>query len=107
MTNEQIIADVAISSGIYTEEEINTFIENGVEIPLHTFKGWTSRGNFRIKAGEHGIETKLWKRRKKTDNDKVDGNEESNKGDFYLAKAFLFTENQVELVEGGNEKCAV
>lgn len=95
MTNEQIIADVAISAGIYTAEEIEAFIEEGKEIPLHTFKGWLSRGNYRVKAGEHGIETRLWKKkeRKKSDSE----NEEDDKRNFYLAKAFLFSENQVVL----------
>jgi len=44
MTNEQIIANVAISEGIYTEEEVNNMIEVGKEIPLHTLQGWNARG---------------------------------------------------------------
>lgn len=95
MTNEQIIADVAISRGIYTGEEIASFVNAGKDIPLHTFKGWTARGNYRIKPGEHGIETRLWKKKKKKDED----NEELTDRDFYLAKAFLFTKDQVEEVK--------
>lgn len=106
MTNEQIIADVAISAGIYTLEEIENFIESGREIPLHTFKGWTTRGNYKIKAGEHGIETRLWKKKEKKNNkdDNQDDSEESNNG-FYLAKAYLFSADQVELKE--DIKCAI
>ncbi len=103
MTNEQIIADVAISAGLYTEKEIVELIEAGKEIPLHTFKGWTARGPYKIKAGEHGIETRLWKKKNKKKDDK--GEEVEPKTDFYLAKAYLFSSDQVELQE--EIKCAV
>ena len=84
MTNEQIIADAAVSAGLYTLEEIKEFIDAGKEIPLHTVSGWSARGNYKVKTGESGIETKLWKKSK-------------DEG-FYLSKAYLFSENQVELL---------
>ena len=87
MTNEQIIADAAVSAGLYTSEEIKEFIDDGKDIPLHTVSGWSARGEYRIKPGEHGIETRLWKKRK-------------DEG-FYLSKAYLFSENQVELLKEG------
>lgn len=96
MTNEQRIADAAVSAGLYTEEEVSEMINSGKEIPLHTLSGWSSRGNYKIKEGEHGIETRLWKKKKGN----IDDKNEVNKG-FYLAKAFLFTENQIELREEG------
>ena len=40
-------------------------LENGQEIPLHTMQGWAQRGPYRIKKGEHGFETKLWRKKKK------------------------------------------
>ena len=101
MTNEQIIADVAITSGIYTAEEVEEMVESGREIPLHTIKGWDARGR-KIKVGEHGIETKLWKKKSKKDGQENDS--EVTDKDFYLAKAFLFTKDQVEIKEIA--KCA-
>ena len=41
---------------------IERMIENGEDIPLHTVKGWAARGPFRVKKGEHGLETRLWKK---------------------------------------------
>lgn len=87
MTNAQIIANIAVS--LYGEAAVADMIENGVDIPLHTMKGWESRGEYKVKKGEHGIETKLWKRKKNTEDD---GKE------FYLAKAFLFSKEQVEKI---------
>ena len=97
MTNEQIIADAAISAGLYTADEIERFRKDGKVIPIHTLKGWTSRGNYKIKKGEKGLHVRLWKKKDKSgagDEKSV----ESNKG-FYLTKAVLFTEDQVELQE--------
>ena len=50
MTNAEIILMEQATRGI-TEE-------------LHTFSRWKSLG-FKVKAGEHGIETRLWKYNKK------------------------------------------
>ena len=94
MNNEQIITNIAIS--IYGEEVVANMVENGDDIPLHTMKGWALRGPFRVKKGEHGFETKLWKKRKKKED--VETEEDSN-GEFYLAKAFLFRKDQIERVE--------
>lgn len=106
MTNEQIIADVAVASGLFTEAEIVDFMESGIEIPLHTIQGWTARGNYKIKAGEHGIETRLWKTRKPNTQERNSQDEKQvdDKG-FYLTKAFLFSSDQVEIRE--DTKCAV
>ena len=100
MTNEQIIADIAAS--IYGVDTVMAMLENGKDIPLHTLKGWAARGPYRIKKGEHGIETKLWKRRKRKDNgtstDENEPAEEATNKDFYLAKAFLFRADQIEII---------
>lgn len=63
MTNEQIIAEIAAS--IYGEDVVTDMIQNGEDIPLHTVIGWSQRGPFRVKKGEHGLETRLWKKRKR------------------------------------------
>lgn len=103
LNNDEIIANVAISKGLLTPDEINDLLEAGKEIPLHTFRGWEAAGKrdgvtYRIKRGEHGIETKLWKKKmtKKTDSDKENPAAGETKDEFYLAKAYLFWKDQVE-----------
>lgn len=98
MTNQQIIADIATS--IYGEDAVMSMIENGEDIPLHTVKGWAARGPFKVKKGEHGLETKLWKKRKRKDEtqDDEDNKEKATNRDFYMAKSFLFRADQVERV---------
>lgn len=105
MTNEEIIAGVAISSGIYTEEEVNEMLEDGREIPLHTLQGWSVRGKrigktIKIKKGEHGIETRLWKKKDEKVKDEVEpvNEQEQLNRKFYLAKAYLFTKEQIEIL---------
>ena len=92
MTNSQIIEGVARS--VYGDEAVDSMIRSGVEIPLHTVQGWNSRGPYRVKKGEHGIETKLWKKKTGKNND----DEDTDQG-FYLVKSYLFTEMQVEKLE--------
>lgn len=105
MTNEQIITEIAMQ--VYGEDTVMEMIQNGIEIPLHTLQGWASRGSYKVKAGEHGIETRLWKKKKKKDfrNEEVNENSDKDKEelpvnrDFYLCKSFLFRYDQVEKVE--------
>lgn len=81
MTNEEIIQNEKKLLGMGEFE------------PLHTFAKWKEMG-FKVKKGEHAIATtKLWKRKamKVTDDE---GEKEENR--FFLAKAFLFSLNQVE-----------
>ena len=96
MNNEKIIEEIAMT--IYGEDTVRQMIERGEEIPLHTVKGWAARGPYRVKKGEHGLETRLWKRRKgrtQEDGEEPKEGEADNKG-FYLCKAFLFSAEQVE-----------
>ena len=104
MTNEQIIAEIAIS--IYGEDVVMDLIEHGKDIPLHTYQGWNQRsgGKLRVKKGEHGIECKLWKKKNRKDNKEESSDSEEDSSvpsdrDFYLCKAFLFRADQVERVE--------
>ena len=89
MTNEQIIAEIAAT--IYSPEEIDVMTKDGGEIPLHTALGWRMRGPYKVKEGEKGIETKLWKRKKSSSEDQKDI--------FYLSKANLFSREQVEIAD--------
>ena len=94
MTNEQIIADIAGS--IYGIDAVMDMVENGDDIPLHTVKGWSER-SYHVKKGEHGLETRLWKKRKKKNpsTDDEEKTDDESKSDFYMAKAYLFRQDQV------------
>ncbi len=95
MNNEQIIAEIA--EEMYGEDAVMEMIEQGEEIPLHTLKGWQLR-HFQVKKGEHGYQTRLWKKkkRKKDQPEDENGQEMPADRDFYLTKAFLFRRDQVE-----------
>lgn len=105
MNNEQLIFNIAIANELYTQEEAEQIIADHGELPLHSLAGWKQRSpagfEYKIKKGEHGLETRLWKKRKKgkMEDDSNQNEEMTGKKYFYLAKTFLFTENQVELVK--------
>ena len=96
MTNEQIIADIAVT--IWGEKAVEEMILKG-EIPLHTAKVWNDRG-YMIRKNEHGLRTRLWKKRKRKNISIAEEDEQPgqipNSSDFYLAKAYLFRGDQVE-----------
>ena len=52
MTNEQIIFNAAISSGIFTKEEAIAILESGRRLPLHTYQEWRRLG-YQVKQNEH------------------------------------------------------
>ena len=104
MTNEQIIKEIAVQ--VYGEEKVRKMLEAGMEKQKQKEQGWNMKGPNKIKKGEHGIETKLWRKRKRKAHEKnSEKNEESdaetadNNKDFYLCKAFLFRDDQVEKVD--------
>lgn len=103
MTNEQIIAEIATT--IYGKDAVLSMLENGQDIPLHTAKGWVNArgGPYSINKGEHGLETRLWRKRKPKENKSNDGlntsAEEISNDSFYMAKAYLFRADQVHKIE--------
>lgn len=82
MKNKEIIARAAVAAGVLTSEDAEEMVNRGEDIPFHTIQGWNLRGDYRVKEGEEGMEVKLWR--------KKEGGEK-----FYLAKAFLYREDQL------------
>lgn len=82
MKNQEIIAKAAVQIGLLTAAEAEKRLMNGEDIPLHTLQGWRLRGNYKVKDDAEPIEVKLWKRQED--------------GQFYLAKAYLYSEEQVQ-----------
>ena len=100
MTNTEIIINEALANGLYTEEQIENILASGHMIPLHTFKAWKEAG-YIVKKGEHArITTRLWKfTNKAKKSEEADENTEGTEHNhYYLAKAFLFTADQVEKI---------
>ena len=84
MKNQEIIAAAAVSAGVLTQQEADGLMSAGADIPFHTAQGWKMKGEYKVREGEQGTKVKIWK--------KKDG------GGFYLAKAFLYSRNQVEVI---------
>lgn len=82
MKNKDIIREAALKAGIITEEEARELEASGMEASFHTAASWKQKG-YTIKDGETGTEVKLWKK-------KEGGNS------FYLARAYLYSAEQVE-----------
>lgn len=95
MNNQQIIEQAA--TAIWGEQAVQEMIASGKGIPLHTAQGWKSLGDYYVRKGEHGLQVRLW--RKKKGKIAQAGCDEAE-GSFYLAKAFLFREDQMVKVEG-------
>lgn len=84
MKNLEIIANAAVRIGLLTAEEAQKRVEKGEEIPMHTLQGWKLRGDYVVKENASPVEVRLWKKQ--------------DDGRFYLAKAYLYSEEQVQKV---------
>lgn len=82
MKNQEIIAKAAVEIGLLTTTEAKKRLQNGEDIPLHTMQGWKLRGDYQIKEGAEPVEVKLWKKQED--------------GRFYLARAYLYSEEQMQ-----------
>lgn len=103
MNNEQIIYNDVIEMGILSEQEAIDQIEEYGELQFHTLQGWKQRNRL-VKKGEHALwETRLWKKKKKKDNEQdeksLDSAQMPSSRDFYLAKSFIFSFEQTEKME--------
>ena len=109
MTNEQIIFNAAISSGIFSKEEATAILSSGGRLPLHTYQEWRRLG-YQVKQGEHAALSLMlwrWKEGKKTGNlvevpgmYNADGSvatvEKQESSHHYKTMSHLFTASQVE-----------
>lgn len=101
MTNTEIIINEAVENGLYTMEQIENILASGHMIPLHTFQAWKSAG-YIVKKGEHArITTRLWRftNKSKKNNEADENTDGTDNEHYYLAKAFLFTYDQVERIK--------
>lgn len=101
MSNFEIITTEAMAAGIYTKEQIEEMVKATGTIPLHTFAEWKRLG-YKVKKGEHAkLACRIWKWNEKTETlPMTDGeDQEVDASHYYLAKAFFFTDEQVERIK--------
>ena len=99
MTNEQIIYNAAVNSGLFTADAAAAFLKAGRRLPLHTYQEWRRMG-YQVKAGEKAaLVVSLWRYTKSAGNE-VEAAEEH----AYMAKAHLFTAGQVKKTEAVKPK---
>ena len=61
MTNEQMIFNAAINSGIFTAAEATAILSTGRRLPLHTYSEWKRLG-YQVKEGERAaLVPDLWR----------------------------------------------
>ena len=102
MTNIEIICNELVNHKIYTENELTTMLEKGIDIPCHTYNEWKKLG-YQVKKGEKAsIATRLWKHNDKKEPKYDKDGKEIEQRDFYLNYAYLFLASQVE--KQGEEK---
>lgn len=96
MTNAEIIYGEIIANGIMTEEELENYLVEHMDIPPYkTFAEWKYLG-YKIKKGSKAvIKTKLWKR---VSTKEEKDNEVSIIKKFILVNASLFSLDQVEKI---------
>ncbi len=102
MSNDQIIAEAAISAGLYTEEQVQALYEAGKQLPLHTYAVWVEMG-YVPRQGERGLKVKLWKhrgRKSSATSEQSEGEiDPQSSGNFYLVSTCLFDVTQVKRIE--------
>ena len=108
MTNEQIIQQAAVTSGLFTQETVDTFAAEGVRLPLHTYQEWRRLG-YQVKQGEEAVlVVNLWRFSKvavDTEDSAREQEAENATGErAYMAKAHLFLGSQVEKIQGTPKK---
>ena len=108
MTNEQIIQQAAVASGLFTQETVDTFAAEGVRLPLHTYQEWRRLG-YQVKQGEKAVlVVNLWRFSKvavDTEDSAREQEAEHATGErAYTAKAHLFLGSQVEKIQGKPKK---
>lgn len=95
MTNLEIVIKEIQDNKIFTEEQLQAFIQEG-DIPLKTYMAWRQSG-FSIRKGEKAcLTTKLWqKKRKKKNEDEKEEKDKEDKMEYVLVTAHLFRGDQV------------
>ena len=108
MTNEQIIQQAAVTSGLFTQEAVDAFVSEGLCLPLHTYQQWRRLG-YQVKQGEEAVlVVNLWRFSKvavDTEDSAREQEAENATGErAYMAKSHLFLGSQVEKIQGKPKK---
>ena len=96
MNNMEIVMSEAVASGYFEEAEVLRLVEEGEDIPFHTFSHWKSLG-YIPKKGSKGWEARIWRKKDKSSEiDEKEAIEEERQKAFYLTKSFFFHISQCE-----------
>lgn len=98
MTNFEIVMQEALANNIFTEEQLQGFIEEG-DIPLKTWQSWRNAG-FVVRKGQKArCITKLWQlkpvKKKDVASAEQSAEESASESKFILVTAHLFAADQV------------
>lgn len=94
MSSEQILFNFACEQ--LGEEKATFYLETDGEVPFHTYQGWKARHKC-VRKGEKGIPISLWRAKNHKQVEVTEHAEENDDmNEFYLAKAFIFSTQQVE-----------
>ena len=105
MNNITLIVNAALNAEIFTAEQVQQFLEQTGEIPLHTFKGWKERGYIVRKGQKAALKCDIWKYSNKIETVPAktqDGQEteaEIDTSHYYKKLSHFFTAEQVEPVQ--------
>lgn len=98
MTNLEIVAIEAVENKIYTKEEIESILEKGMDLGLHTYQEWKRLG-YQVQKGSKALfKTKIWKPRKAEDKEKDELTIEIKKTNFIKVNASFFGIDQVQKI---------
>lgn len=90
MTNEMIIAQAVVESGLMTKETVDAYFSAGYRLPVHTYSEWKRLG-YQVKKGEKAkLKILLWKHSSKKN---ADDKDETH---MFMSNAYMFTFEQVE-----------
>ena len=101
MTNFEIITQQAMINNLFTKEEAQMYLSEGLSLPIHTFQEWHNLG-YRVRKGEKAKMTcRIWKystKNIKAVETEQGAEEQEQGGHYYLANAYFFTKDQVEKI---------
>ena len=98
MNNMEIIMSEAVASGYFEEAEVLRLVEEGEDIPFHSYSRWNKMG-YKVKKNAVGWPCRIWRKKdKKSEVEEKEATEEERKRDFYLTKSFFFHISQCEKV---------
>lgn len=98
MTNFNIIYNELINNGVYTQEELDQFINMCMALPVNTYQEWQKLG-YKINKGEKAIlKTFIWKPKTPKKQNEDEKQEEINELEYFKKYSYFFDYRQVSKI---------